>query len=316
MGWFCPQRQTTGDFLTSVTNPAERQTRKGFEGKVPRTPDEFEAYWRRSPEFATLQREIQEYQQQYPSGGHDQLETFREAKQHQQVKHMRPKSPYTVSQPMQVKLNVIRAWHRVKNDMASTVTPVISNIVEALIIGSVFYGTPDATQGFTSKGAVLFSAVLLNALTAISESTSLYSQRPIVEKHKSYAFYHPWTEAMAGIVLDIPIKFVQAVCFNIILYFMAALRREPSQFFIYFLITFITTFVMSAVFRTMASLTKTIAQAMALSSVLVLAIVVYTGFTIPVHYMHPWFGWIRWLNPVFSAFEMVSIKTVIAENVC
>jgi len=31
-------------------------------------------------------------------------------------------------------------------------------------------------------------------LSAISEINSLYAQRPIVEKHKSYAFYHPATE--------------------------------------------------------------------------------------------------------------------------
>jgi len=62
---------------------------------------------------------------------------------------------------------------------------------------------------------------------------------------------------------------------------------------------------MSAVFRTMAALTKTISQAMALSGVLVLAIVVYTGFTIPVAYMHPWFSWLRYLNPVFYAFEIL-----------
>jgi ATP-binding cassette, subfamily G (WHITE), member 2, PDR len=37
----------------------------------------------------------------------------------------------------------------------------------------------------------------------------------------------------------------------------------------------------------------------------VLAIVVYTGFSIPVPYMKPWFSWIRYLNPVFYAFEIL-----------
>ncbi|KAK3109273.1 hypothetical protein LTR53_017651, partial [Teratosphaeriaceae sp. CCFEE 6253] len=299
MGWFCPVRQTTGDFLTSVTNPAERQPRKGYENKVPRTPDGFELYWQRSPDRAKLQREIEAHEVEYPVGQQGQLETLRTAKHEAQAKHARPSSPYVASIGMQIQLNAKRAYHRMMNDKASTFTPVIANIVMALIIGSVFFGTPDATIGFTSKGAVLFFAVLLNALSAISEINSLYSQRPIVEKHASYAFYHPWTEAMAGIVLDIPIKFLQATAFNIVLYFLAGLRREPSQFFIFFLINFISTYVMAAVFRTMAALTKTISQAMALSGVLVLAIVVYTGFMIPVTYMHPWFSWIRYINPVF-----------------
>jgi len=124
-------------------------------------------------------------------------------------------------------------------------------------------------------------------------------------KNKSYAFYHPATEAIAGIVVDIPLKFAQAVCFNLIIYFMANLRREPSQFFIFFLIAYVSTFVMAAIFRTMAAVTKTVSQAMALSGVLVLAIVIYTGFVLPVSYMHPWFSWIRWINPLFYAFEIM-----------
>ncbi|KAK4497290.1 hypothetical protein PRZ48_011740 [Zasmidium cellare] len=305
MGWHCPPRQTTGDFLTSVTNPVERQAKEGFENRVPRTPDEFADYWKKSAEYAELQREIQDYEQEYPEGDAGELQAFRDYKGDQHSKHTRPKSSYMVSVPMQVRLNTKRAWHRVWNDKASTFTPIATNIIMALIIGSVFYNTPNATIGFTAKGAVLFFAVLLNALTAITEINSLYDQRPIVEKHKSYAFYHPATEAIAGIVLDIPIKFMQAVAFNVVLYFLANLRREPSQFFIFFLINFIAIFVMSAVFRTMAAVTKTVSQAMALSGVLVLAIVIYTGFVVPVSYMGDWFGWIRWINPVFYAFEIL-----------
>jgi ATP-binding cassette subfamily G (WHITE) protein 2 (PDR) len=109
----------------------------------------------------------------------------------------------------------------------------------ALIIGSIFYGTPNNTGSFFQKGGVLFFAILLNALLAISEVNTLYAQRPIVEKQASYAFYHPFTEAMAGVVADIPIKFMIATGFNIILYFLAGLRREPAQFFIFFMFNFV-----------------------------------------------------------------------------
>ena len=234
MGFFCPQRQTTGDFLTSVTNPSERQARKGFEGQVPRTPDDFADYWRRSDDYKLLQKDIEKYEQEFPVGSNgQQLEAFRASKRDAQAKHTRPKSSYVVSVPMQIKLNTKRAYQRLWNDKSSTLTTIASQIVMSLIVGSVFYGTPNASAGFTSKGAVLFFAILFNALIAISEINSLYAQRPIVEKHKSYAFYHPATEAMAGVVSDIPVKFCIAVAFNVILYFLANLRREPSQFFIY-----------------------------------------------------------------------------------
>ena len=305
MGYFCPQRQTTGDFLTSVTNPTERQVRDGYEGRVPRTPADFEAYWRSSADFGSLLEVIQQHELEHPVGDAAQLESFQASKRDAQAKHTRPKSPYVVSLPMQIKLNTKRAYLRIWNDKPSTLTTILSQIIMALVVGSVFFGTPNASAGFFSKGAVLFFAILFNALIAISEINSLYAQRPIVEKHKSYAFYHPATEAIAGVVSDIPVKFCMAAAFNVILYFLAGLRREPTQFFFFFLVAFLSMFVMSAVFRTMAALTKTISQAMALSGVLVLAIVLYTGFVVPISYMHPWFGWIRWINPIFYAFEIL-----------
>ncbi|KAF9878249.1 ABC-2 type transporter [Colletotrichum karsti] len=306
MGWECPQRQTTGDFLTSVTNPQERKARPGMETRVPRTPEEFEAYWRQSPEYAALRQEIEEHQHAYPIDSNSQaLSELRQMKNERQAKHVRPKSPYIISMGMQVRLTTKRAYQRIWNDMSATATSAVINLMMALIIGSVFYGTPDSTSGFYAKGSVLFQAILMNALTAISEINSLYDQRPIVEKHASYAFYHPAAEAIAGVVADIPIKFITATTFNLVLYFLAGLRREPGQFFLYFLITYMSTFVMSAVFRTMAAITKTVSQAMMLAGVLVLALVIYTGFVVRVPQMVVWFSWLRWINPIFYAFEIL-----------
>ncbi|KAL4969198.1 ABC-2 type transporter-domain-containing protein [Aspergillus stella-maris] len=304
MGFYCPPRQTTGDFLTSVTNPQERKPREGMENKVPRTPEEFEAYWKKSQYYTELQQEIADHAEEFPLGGEAE-QTYDAAKRHKQAKHVRPKSPYVISVPMQVKLCTIRAYQRIWNDKPSTLTTVIGRIVMSLIIGSIYYGTPNASAGFQSKGASLFFAVLMNALISITEINSLYDQRPIVEKQASYAFVHPFAEAFGGIVSDIPVKLVSATVFNIIYYFMAGLRYEPSQFFIFFLFTFLSTLAMSAVFRTLAASTKTLSQAMSMAGVMVLAIVIYTGFVIPTPQMSdvPWFSWIRWINPVYYTFE-------------
>ena len=147
-------------------------------------------------------------------------------------------------------------------------------------------------------------------MISITEINSLYSQRPIVEKHASYAFYHPWTEAFAGVISDVPVKFLIAVCFNVILYFLAGLRTEPSQFFIFFLFVFVSMLTMSSIFRCLAAVTSALSQAMALAGVMVLAIVIYTGFTLPRPYEHPWMKWISWINPIAYAFEAILVNEV------
>ncbi|KUJ08928.1 ABC-transporter [Mollisia scopiformis] len=302
MGWECPTRQTTGDFLTSVTNPSERRVRKGYEKRVPRTAAEFETYWRESIQYKALKQEIKEHEEEFPMGGKT-LEQFTASRKGMQANHVRPESPYTVSIPMQIKYCTQRAYQRLWNDRTSTVTTIVGQIGMALIIGSIFYGTRHDTASFFQKGGVLFFAVLLNALISIGEINTLYNQRPIVEKQASYAFYHPFAEAAASIVADIPVKFMIATCFNIILYFLAGLRREPSQFFIFFLFNFVAILTMSQIYRGIAASTKTVSQALAIAGVVTLAIVIYTGFVIPRPDMHPWFKWISWINPVAYAFE-------------
>lgn len=61
--------------------------------------------------------------------------------------------------------------------------------------------------------------------------------------------------------------------------------------------------IMSAVFRTLAALTRSVAQAMAFAGLMILILVIYAGFVVPTPEMHPWFSWLRWLNPLFYTFE-------------
>ena len=49
---------------------------------------------------------------------------------------------------------------------------------------------------------------------------------------------------------------------------------------------------------------------MAPASIFSLALVIYTGFTIPIKDMHPWFRWLNYLNPVGYAFEALLINEV------
>ena len=262
--------------------------------------------------------------------GKEALESLRESHTQMQAQHTRPKSPYVISIPMQIRQCTTRAYQRLWNDKASTMydeslphlrsrspltnqfgrAVIFSQIAQALIIGSVFYGTPLSTGSFFAKGSVLFFAVLLSALQSIVEINTLYAQRPIVAKHKSYAFYHPFTEAVAGILADLPIKFCTTTVFSIILYFLAGLRTEPSQFFIFFLFNFVAMLTMSAIFRTTAAVTKTISAALAIAGIMVLWIVIYTGFSIQRSYMHPWFKWTSWINPVAYAFEALIVNEV------
>ena len=66
LGFARPRRATTPDFLTSLTNAAERIVREGFEDRVPRSPDEFAAAWRSSRQARTTMEEVTQFESSYP----------------------------------------------------------------------------------------------------------------------------------------------------------------------------------------------------------------------------------------------------------
>lgn len=66
LGFVRSSRHTTPDFLTSLTSPAERTIAPGYEGRAPRTPDEFARAWSQSKEALALRAEIEGYDRDYP----------------------------------------------------------------------------------------------------------------------------------------------------------------------------------------------------------------------------------------------------------
>ena len=116
----------------------------------------------------------------------------------------RAKSPYTLSYYSEVMLCLKRGFWRLRADPGLTITQVFGNVIMSLIIASVFYNlrklsnamklsgslkrsAEPTTASFFQRGSLLFFAILVNGFGAALEILTLYAQRPIVEKHVSYA---------------------------------------------------------------------------------------------------------------------------------
>ncbi|KAJ5702941.1 hypothetical protein N7488_010489 [Penicillium malachiteum] len=307
MGFECPERQTTPDFLTSMTSPGERRVRKGFENRVPRTPDDFARAWSESETRKSLVDEIGRYNSRHIIHGPD-FDAFQKSRDLQQARSQRQKSPYTLSYWQQIEICLWRGYSRVIADPKLLIASVVSNIAIVLIVSSIFFKMPMTTSSFYSRGALLFFAIIINAFSSQLEILTLYAQRPVVEKHARYALYHPSAEALASMLTDLPIKIINLICFNLILYWMTGLKEEAGAFFFFLFTSFMMVMVMSSLFRTIASISRTLAQALAPVTIFVLALVIYSGFVIPTEYMHGWARWINYIDPIAYGLEALMIN--------
>lgn len=290
-----------------MTSANERIIRPGMESKTPRTADEFAKAWKESEHRARLVDEIDVYAGEHPFDGYHHQQ-FLESRRADQSKSQSHRSPFNLSYWQQISITLWRNWILLLGDPSTTLTMLVCNVFEALIVSSIFYNLASNTTSFFRRTILLFFVVLMNALGSILEIISLYSKRKIVEKHARYAFYHPSAEALASMVVDLPYKLINSVLVNTTIYFMCNLNREASPFFFFMLLSITLILTISMLFRFLGSVTKSMDQAMAPSAVVLLALVIYSGFAVPPSYMQVWLGWLRWINPVFYGLESIFLN--------
>ncbi|KAI6304094.1 hypothetical protein MCOR22_000612 [Pyricularia oryzae] len=297
LGFHCPERWTTADFLTSVTDPHERHVRQGWEDRFPRTPEQFAEAYRRSNIYRANLEDMSRF----------------EAEQQQQVEARaaieagKPKRERTKNYEIPFHKQVIACTKRqflvMIGDKASLLGKWGGLVFQGLIIGSLFFNLPETASGAFPRGGVLFLLLLFNALLALAEQTAAFESKPILLKHKSFSFYRPSAYAIAQTVVDVPLVFIQVVLFTVIIYFMSHLARTASQYFIANLILWLVTMTTYSFFRAISAWCGTLDVATRFTGLAVQILVVYTGYLIPPTSMPVWFGWLRWINWLQYGFE-------------
>jgi ABC-type multidrug transport system ATPase subunit/ABC-type multidrug transport system permease subunit len=294
LGFVQPDRWTTADFITSVTDEHERHTKDGWEDRIPRSAAQFGEAFIKSDQHKDNLAEVEEFEHET-----ERMTQDRHAAQTKATK----KKNYTLPFHKQITACTKRQFLVMVGDKQSLAGKWGGIFVQALIVGSLFYDLPKTAAGVFTRGGVIFFMLLFNALLALAELTAAFESRPILLKHKSFSFYRPAAYAIAQTVVDIPLVLIQVFIFDIVVYFMASLQRTASQFFISLLFLWILTMTMYAFFRAIGALVGSLDVATRITGVAIQALVVYTGYLIPPSKMHPWFSWLRWINPVQYGFE-------------
>ncbi|KAF2104728.1 putative ABC transporter [Rhizodiscina lignyota] len=309
LGFLCPERQTTADFLTAVTDPGERRFREGYESKVPKTPEDLERAFRASPNYQRVLQGVQAYEQELHDTDFADAKQFERTIQEQKSnKTVAKSSNYTVSFPRQVLACTRREFWLIFGDTTTLYTKFWIIISNSLIVGSLFWGQPLNTDGAFSRGGAAFFAIVFLGWLQLTELMKAVSGRAVVERHKDYAFYRPSAVAIARVVTDFPILLAQVVPFCIAFYFMAGFDVDVSKFWIFLLFVYTITICITALYRMFAALSPSIDDAVRFSGIGLNLLVIFTGYVIPKPQLvdkYIWFGWLSYVNPIGYAFEGV-----------
>lgn len=311
LGFDCPERQTTADFLSSIGDPNERKFRPGKELSTPRTAEELEAAFRRSDTFKAMLAGVEGYESKLRETSHADTAQFKEAVYESKSKSrlLTPRSSYTVSFPRQVLACTRREFWLFWGDKTTMYTKAFIIVSNALIVGSLFYGESLDTSGAFPRGGALFFSIVFLGWLQLSELMRALTGRVVIQRHREYAFYRPSAVVVARVLLDLPVLGVQVLIFGIIMYFMSSLDVVASKFWIYVLFVYIMTICLTALYRMFAALSPTIDDAVRFAGIGFNLLIIFAGYVIPkqnlVHQV-PWFGtWLYYTNPISYAFEAV-----------
>jgi ABC-type multidrug transport system ATPase subunit len=228
LGYYCPERQTTADFLTACTDPNERRFRDDFDGPIPKGPIELEKAFRESNAYKRVLQDVESYEKALEETDHADARQFKQSVQETKSKTVSKRSSYTVSFIRQVLACTKREFWLTLGDKTTLYTKFFIIISNALIVGSLFYGQSSDTVGSFSRGGTLFFSILFLGWLQLSELMKAVSGRPIISRHKDYAFYRPSAVVIARVLQDLPMLLLQVIPFSIVM--VNPVQRLKGQF--------------------------------------------------------------------------------------
>lgn len=237
LGFASNPRDTTADFLVMITGPTERRIKPGWEGKVPSTPAELEAAFRKSRFWEETQRELVAYNEE--TKDNHALDFYKAVKEDKSPRTGNS-SPYTVSLPRQVYYLMLREFQLQIQDKIALRSRFMNVITLGLLIGALFYKTPFTSEGTFAIGGALFFNIIVVGWMQMLEAILMTTGRSITLKQTNFAFYRPSALVLAKTLADLPILAVQCTLYSIILYFMAGLAADAGKFFLNLLFVFVS----------------------------------------------------------------------------
>ncbi|KAI6246363.1 ABC multidrug transporter [Erysiphe necator] len=301
-------RMTTPDFLTGCTDEFEREyTDLYLRENLPHTPDTLSAAFNQSTFAQDLDFEIAQYKQQLE----EDVKTytnFQIAVKDSKMRGTSENSVYCAPFYLQV-LTLLRRSFLVKwQDKFTLAVSWITSIVIAVVLGSVWLNLPTTSASAFRRGGLLFIALLFPMFQAFTELAVTMMGRPVVNKHKAFAFYRPSALWLAHLIVDMAFSAAKILVFCIIVYFMTGLVLEAGAFFTFYGTILIAYLAISLFFRSIGFMCPDFDYAIKFTVTFIMLFIITTGYLIQNQSQHIWFKWIYYVNAIGLAFTTIMIN--------
>eukprot|EP00347_Sterkiella_histriomuscorum_P021229 403334750 len=128
-------------------------------------------------------------------------------------------------------------------------------------------------------------------------------ERPVFLREMANKMYHVGPYYTAKMVLDLPSLIIQPMTWTIIVYFGVGLSITAGQFWYFYLIMCMLCISSSSFGFFISSLFSQSETALAVAPVIIMPMVLFSGFFSNAGTYPDWIGWIQWISPIRYSLE-------------
>lgn len=279
---------TTSEFLISVLDPSLRTAAPGSRADSIKSSEDLAAAFRESHIYTHL---VEEIEKRTPPTG---LKAG--------------SSSYKLSYPFQVAECLRREYQLVRRQARVYHMKWLTTIILCFVVGSMYYDVTNTAQGIFTRGGILYFVLIFNGWLQFPELFDAFVNRAVLERQAHLHLYRPSAVAIARFLMDLPLIAFQHIICVVPFYFLSRLQVDAGKFFFFYLTLFLSTINFSNLLRMFAYYVQTLDDCFRYGGFACTVLLMYAGFLIPAADMRPYFGWVRWINPMYYAYENLFVS--------
>lgn len=174
-------------------------------------------------------------------------------------------------------------------------------LLQVLVVGLIFgllYLRLDLNQNAVqNKAGACFFILMNQSITAtMGVQMTFPSEKPIAFREYEAGSYSILAYYLAKITVDIPFQIVFPTIFTVFVYFMIGLNDDATAFFASLLMILMVTNTCTSIGYLISAGASNVSQALALSSVIIMPMTMFAGFSINIEEIPSFWIWMEWIS--------------------
>ncbi|KAG9445118.1 hypothetical protein H6P81_016458 [Aristolochia fimbriata] len=296
MGFKCPERKNTADFLQEVISKMDQ-----------------EQYWsdkQKTYQFVTVDKFVESFHSY--SLGRQMEEELQEP-----FSQTRPDSPtlsqevYQLSRWKLLKACFSREVLLIKRNSPMHIFKIFQISVLASVVMTVFLRTQMKHRSIIDGNkfmGVIFCGVVIVKFNGMTELNMTVERLPIFYRQRELLFVPGWALLLSVFVLSIPMSLIDSGIWTSLTYFTVGFAPSATRFFQQFLALFFVHQMSMGLFRLIAIIGRTQVVSNMLSTAALVALYILGGFVISRDSLKSFWAWANWVSPLTYAQNAVAIN--------